>query len=113
MEGARLGTLEQTRFNAREANAKTRAAMVGVNLQTMPKHNFFGDFTTGALTAAPIGMELSKLMSSDVFNTLNEGADVINNDQLDDSGMYDNLANTGPAWNTNIVGQFKPTIRGY
>lgn len=70
LEGARLGTLEQTRFSAREANAKTRAAMVGVNLQTMPKGSFLGDFLEGGLQALPIGMELSKMMSPEVANTL-------------------------------------------
>lgn len=62
MEGARIGTLEQTRFSARESNARTRAAMVGVNMQTMPKNNFFEDFTTGALTSVPLTMEAGKLL---------------------------------------------------
>lgn len=74
LEGARLGTLEQTRFSARESNAKTRAAMVGVNLQTAPKHNFFGDFVAGGLQALPLGMELSKMMNPEVANTLDASA---------------------------------------
>lgn len=61
LEGQRINTLSTTRMKVLEANRTTRAQMSGVEATMGPKSNFFGNFTTGALTAAPIGMELSKL----------------------------------------------------
>jgi len=115
MEGQRLGTLADARFKAMENNKQAYSSMASVIAGSPTPSSGVGNFFEGAMTAAPIGMELSKMMSSDIFNTLspNEGADLIESEQLDESGMYDNLANSGPAWNTNILGQFRPTTRGY
>jgi len=64
IEGARIGTLSDTRFRALENNRNVRGQMVGVDLQTMPKHTFLGDFASGTLTALPTVLEGSKYFST-------------------------------------------------
>jgi hypothetical protein len=79
MEGQRLGTLQDTKFRALESNKATYSSMASVIASSPTPSSGVGNFAKGAMGALPIGMELSKMMSADVFNTLssNEGADLV------------------------------------
>lgn len=64
IESGRLGAISDTEFKALESNKQTRAQMAQTEVQYGSQHNFFGDFAGGALAAAPVGIELSKMLGN-------------------------------------------------
>lgn len=64
MEGSRLQSINETERSVLEANRATRAGMAQVEMSMTPTGSTLGDFTSGALAAAPVGMELSKLAAT-------------------------------------------------
>lgn len=70
IEGARLGTLTETRFKTLQSNQATRAQMANVETTMGPQHDFLGDFASGALTALPTALEGSKYFSGEETKAL-------------------------------------------
>ena len=71
LEAGRLGAINQTQLEAQKTNQQTYSQMAGIESSMGGSHNAFGDFASGALAAAPVGMELSKMLSP---NTITPGA---------------------------------------
>lgn len=63
IEGARLGTLSETRFKALESNKQTMNQIANVNASMGRQNSFLGDFASGTLTALPAVLEGSKYFS--------------------------------------------------
>lgn len=63
IEAGRLGALTDTQLKVQEGNRQTYSQMAGIESSTGGRHNAIGDFASGALAAAPVGMELSKMLS--------------------------------------------------
>ena len=76
IEGARLGTLSDTRFKVADSNRSTYSQMAGVEVGSGKESSVVGDFFSGALTALPAAMEAGKMFSPSVANTLGAGAGV-------------------------------------
>ena len=70
VEGQRYGTLADARFRALDSNKQTNAAMASVIAGSPTPSSGVGDFFEGAMTAAPIGMELSKMLNPSIASTL-------------------------------------------
>lgn len=94
VEGERLGTLKDARFRVMESNKQTNAAMASVIAGTPAPSSGIGDFFTGALTAAPIGIELGKMLDPEIATTLAAG----DGSEKGLSGRYD-----GPSYGKNSV----------
>lgn len=71
IEAGRLGALTDTQLKVQEGNRQTYSQMAGIESSMGGRHNAIGDFASGALAAAPVGMELSKMLSP---NTISPGA---------------------------------------
>lgn len=68
IESARLNTLADVNFKTMESNKQTRAQLANLETAFGGQHNFFGDFVGGALAAAPVGIELSKMLAPTGIN---------------------------------------------
>lgn len=63
VEGQRFASLMDVQERVFESNKQTRSQMANVEAAMGSSHNALGDFFSGALGAAPIGMELSKMLA--------------------------------------------------
>lgn len=69
IESARLGAITDTEQKALDNNSQVNSQIAQTELGYGDKHNFFGDFVGGALAAAPVGIELSKMLSDKTITT--------------------------------------------
>ena len=89
IEASRLGALTDVNMKVIDSNKQTREKMASVDASMGPQHNFFGDFAGGALAAAPVGIELSKMLADPTVVTGEQPlANKVNGVKLEDLGKW-------------------------
>lgn len=104
IEGQRLGSLTDARFRAMESNKQTNSAMASVIANSPTPSSGVGDFFEGVMAAAPIGMELSKMLDPSVAATLAGGATGAGGTSAVDSKGFSGIMG-GPSFDNANMGE--------